>query len=220
MIGGVRILTWQTTRRLCRTFSSGHIFSSHNWCVRFLTWQTVIWEISIGQMTIPFFSVPNFFWWFEKHSRPDDCTFFFGSYFFRVVIIGVCILTRAPIMVLTYDRKKLLPEKKLYSHLAGHVFWRVQISTGKNCDLKKKRYSHHADGWNKSQITVCRVKIQTPVITKLEKITTGEKKGTVVWLLVGAQNTKHNTHRHNNQRDEPCHLTLQQLCLGVALIKS
>ena len=38
------------------------------------------------------------------------------------------------------------------------------------------------------------------------------KKGTVVWSSVGAQNTKHNTHRHNNQQDEPCHPTLQRLC--------
>ncbi len=45
-----------------------------------------------------------------------------------------------------------------------------------------------------------------PIITKLEKIMTG-KKGTVIWSSVGAQNTKHNTHRHNNQQDEPCHPT-------------
>jgi hypothetical protein len=38
------------------------------------------------------------------------------------------------------------------------------------------------------------------------------KKGTVVWLLVGAKNTNHNTHRHNNQQDEPFHPTLQWLC--------
>jgi hypothetical protein len=31
---------------------------------------------TVGQMTVPFFSGRNFFWWFEKHSRPDDCTFF------------------------------------------------------------------------------------------------------------------------------------------------
>ncbi len=33
-----------------------------------------------------------------------------------------------------------------------------------NYDLKKK-YSHLAVGWNNSQITACRVKIQTPPIT-------------------------------------------------------
>jgi hypothetical protein len=55
-------------------------------------------------------------------------------------------------------------------------------------------------------MTVCCVKIRTSIITKLEKITTG-KKGTVVWSSVGAQNTKQNTHGHNNQQDEPCHPT-------------
>ena len=39
-----------------------------------------------------------------------------------------------------------------------------QITTGKNFD-RKKRYSPLAVGWNKSQITICRVKIQTPTIT-------------------------------------------------------
>ncbi len=34
-----------------------------------------------------------------------------------------------------------------------------KITTG------KKRYCHLAVGWNKSQITVCRVKIRTPTIT-------------------------------------------------------
>ncbi len=109
-------------------------------------------------------------------------------------------------------RKNYDQKKKRYSRLAGHVFRRVQITTGKNYDPKKKRYSRLADGLNKSQITVCRVKIQTPIITKLEKIRTWKKKGTVVWSSVGAQNTKHNTHRHNIQQDEPCHPTLQRLC--------
>jgi hypothetical protein len=90
--------------------------------------------------------------------------------------------------------------------LAG--FFIDQITTGKNYD-RKKRYSHLAVVWNKSQITVCRVKIQTPTITgknydrkkkvqssgrqleyvskykhqmvRPEKITTG-KKGTVILL--------------------------------------
>jgi hypothetical protein len=38
----------------------------------------------------------------------------------------------------TYIRpEKILPEKR-YSHLAGHVFWRVQITTGKITTRKKK----------------------------------------------------------------------------------
>ncbi len=41
------------------------------------------------------------------------------------------------------------------------------------------------------------------MITQLEKNTTQKKQGSVVWSSVGAQNTKHNRHRHNNQQDEP-----------------
>ncbi len=55
------------------------------------------------------------------------------------------------------------------------------LSPEKNYD-RKKRYSHLAVGWNKSQINVCRVKIRTPTMTG--KITTG-KKGTVIWPSVG-----------------------------------
>ncbi len=45
-----------------------------------------------------------------------------------------------------------------------YVVWQVpkfidQITS------RKKRYSHLAVGWHKSQITVCHVKIQTPPIT-------------------------------------------------------
>ncbi len=65
--------------------------------------------------------------------------------------------------------------KKRYCRLTSYVFRRVQITTGKNYD-RKKRYSCLANSWNKSQITVCRVKIQTPIITKLEKNTTWKKK--------------------------------------------
>jgi hypothetical protein len=46
--------------------------------------------------------------------------------------------------------------------LAGFFFG--QITTGKHYDLKK-RYSHLAVSWKKSQLTVCHVKIQTPTIT-------------------------------------------------------
>ncbi len=63
--------------------------------------------------------------------------FFFRAVIF-LVVIGVRILTRAPIMVLTYDRKKLLPEKK------GTVVWPAMFFSGfklqpeKNYDPKKK----------------------------------------------------------------------------------
>jgi hypothetical protein len=96
--------------------------------------------------------------------------------------------------------------KKKFSCLDGYVFWRVQITTGKITTGKKGTV-----GWPTVQINlVCCVKLQIPIITKLEKITT-KKKDTVVWSSVGAQNTKHNTHRHNNQQDEPCQPTLKRL---------
>ncbi len=108
-------------------------FSSRNWCVRILTRQTVVWDLfqpSVRWLYL-FFSGRNFFQRFKKHSRPDDCTFFFRSQFFRVVI-GVRILTWAPNMVLTYDRKKLLPEKKVQSSgrpcfLAGSNYNRKKL---------------------------------------------------------------------------------------------
>ncbi len=66
----------------------------------------------------------------------------------------------------------LRPEKKMYSRLDGYVFQRVQITTGKKFDRKKK------------------------VQSSGRQLETGKnyvrKKGTVVWLLVGGQNTKHN----------------------------
>jgi hypothetical protein len=52
-------------------------------------------------------------------------------------------------MVLTYDRKQLLSEKKVsFSRLAGHVFRRVQITTVKNYDQKKKRTGQLETGKN------------------------------------------------------------------------
>ena len=81
MIGGVRILTQQTTRRLCRTFFPVIFFSSCNWCVCILTWQTVIWDLfqPLVKWLYLFFFGCNFFGWFEKHSWPDNCTFFWGG---------------------------------------------------------------------------------------------------------------------------------------------
>ncbi len=66
-----------------------------------------------------------------------------------------------------YDWKKLRPKKKVQSSgqlcfLAGSFV--NQITTGKNYDWKK-RYSCLVDGWNKSQITVCHVKIWRPITT-------------------------------------------------------
>jgi hypothetical protein len=60
-----------------------------------------------------------------------------------------------------------------YELCISSSFFVDQITTGK-ITTRKKRYSHLAVGWNKSQITVCSVKIQTPTITR--KITTQNKK--------------------------------------------
>ncbi len=76
-----------------------------------------------------------------------------------------------------YDRKKNVQSSGWLCFSAGSNYNRKKLRS------KKKWYSRLAVSW------------------KLEKITSG-KKGTVVWLLVGGQNTKHNTHhRHNNQQD-------------------
>ncbi len=69
-----------------------------------------------------------------------------------------------------YDPKKLRPPQKRYSRLAGYVF----RTTRKITTPPKKRYSRLTDGWNKSQITVCRVEIRTHQL-QLEKIMTGKK---------------------------------------------
>ncbi len=61
-------------------------------------------------------------------------------------------------------------------------FFVDQITTEKNYDQNKKRYSPLAVDWNKSQLTICCVKIQTPTITGKNY---DQKKGTVVWPSVG-----------------------------------
>ncbi len=75
-------------------------------------------------------------------------------------------------------------------------------SSGRLCFLnhqkklrpEKKRYSHLTDGWNKSQITVCRVKIRTHQL-RLEKNMTGKKRyDTVVWLSVVSKYKHHQSH--------------------------
>ncbi len=120
MIGGVRILTRQTTRWLCRTFFPVIIFSSCNWCVCILTWQTVIWDLFqplVRRLYLFFFRAVIFSGGSENIAGQTTVpSFFFRSYFFWV-IIGICILTRAPIMVLTYDRKQLLTRKKGLSEI-------------------------------------------------------------------------------------------------------
>jgi hypothetical protein len=68
---------------------------------------------TIGQATVLFlFRVVIFSGGSKNIAGQMTVPFFFGLLFFGV-LIGVCILTRAPIMLLTYDRKKILPEKKV-----------------------------------------------------------------------------------------------------------
>ena len=86
-----------------------------------------------------------------------------------------------------YDQKKKIPSGRLC------------FSAGSNYNWKKLRPE------KKVQLSGRQLETGKNYVRK--------KKGTVVWLSVGAQNTKHNTHhRHNNQQDEPCHPTLQRLC--------
>jgi hypothetical protein len=76
----------------------------------------------------------------------------------------------------TYIRPEIITtRKKRYSHLAGHVFWWVQITTGKNYAPKKQG----TVVWPTVEIHVFwRVQITT------EKIMTQKKKGSVVWPMV------------------------------------
>ncbi len=95
-----------------------------------------------------------------------------------VVFCVLCCLQNNPVFSSVTIFHVLKNENYELCFLAG--FFVNQNLTGKI--TPEIRYSHLAVGWNKSQIIVCRVKIQTPTITR--KITT-KKKGTVVRPLVG-----------------------------------
>jgi hypothetical protein len=105
-----------------------------------------------------------------------------------LVVVSVCVV----FCVLCFLQNNPVFSSVTISHISKNENYEIcfssgffidQIKTGKNYDHTKKRYSRLAVGWNKSQITVCRVKIRTPTITG--KITTRKKKVTVVWPLVG-----------------------------------
>ncbi len=117
-------------------------------------------------------------------------------------------------MVLTYDRKKNLPEKK------GTVVWPAMFFGGFKLQPEKimtgkKRYSCLADGWNKSQITVCRVKIRTPIITKLWEQLRPKKKvqSSGRRLEHKTQNTTHTDTTTNKMR----HATLPSSSFAPSL---
>ncbi len=143
------------------------IFSNRNWWIRILTRQTVIWDLFqpwVRRLYLFLFR-SYFFRWFKKHSRPDNCTFFFRvvifsgrnwcSYFDTSTIYGTYIrsdkiTTRKKVQLSgrpcflagsNYNWKKLRPKKKgtvVWLTVEIHVFWQVQITTGKNYDPKKK----------------------------------------------------------------------------------
>ncbi len=70
--------------------------------------------------------------------------------------------------------EKLRPPKKKVQ-LSGQLCF---SNHPKKLQPKKKRYSHLTNGWNKSQITICRVKIRTHQL-RLEKLWP-EKKETKI----------------------------------------
>ncbi len=83
------------------------------------------------------------------------------------------------------DPKKLRPEKK------GTVVWPAMFF---DYNPPQKRYSCLTNSWNKSQITVCRVKIRTHQL-RLETIMTEKKRyDTVVWLSVVSKYEHHQSH--------------------------
>ncbi len=79
-----------------------------------------------------------------------------------VVFCVLCCLQNNPVFLSVTISQILKNENYELCFLAG--FFINQSTTGKNYD-RKKRYGRLAVGWNKSQITVCRVKIRTPTIT-------------------------------------------------------
>jgi hypothetical protein len=99
----------------------------------------------------------------------------------------------------TYIRPEIIStRKKRYSCLAGHVFWQGSNYNRKNCDPKKKVQS---SGRQLKCISDNRLSCQNRNTNyyKTGKKYDPKKKGAVVWSSVGAQNIKHNTHRHNNK---------------------
>jgi hypothetical protein len=93
----------------------------------------------------------------------------------------------------------------------GCVFWwvclSIKLQPEKNNDWKK-RYSCLAVSWNKSQITVCHVKIQTPTITGKNY---GQKK-MYSHLTIG-WNTCQNTNTNYDQKKLQPEKKVQTSCL-------
>ncbi len=100
---------------------------------------------TVLQTTVPFFSGCNFFRWFEKHIRPDDCTFFLV-----IIVLGCnwCSYFDTSNNYGTY----IWPEN-ITTRKKGLVVWPAMFFGGfklqpEKVTTRKKRYSCLADGWN------------------------------------------------------------------------
>jgi hypothetical protein len=84
-----------------------------------------------------------------------------------------------------------LQPKKLRQEKKGTVVWPAMFfEPPEKITSRKKRYSRLTNGQNKSQITICFVKIQTHQL-RLEKIMTGKK---VPYLSVMSKHEHHQSH--------------------------
>jgi hypothetical protein len=85
---------------------------------------------TVGQMTVPFFFQVVIFSGGSKNIAGQTTV----PFFFRVVIFlgrDWCSYFDTSTNYGTYIRpEKITTRKKRYSRLAGHVYWRVQITTG------------------------------------------------------------------------------------------
>jgi hypothetical protein len=80
-----------------------------------------------------------------------------------VVFCVLCCLQNNPVFLSVTILSHISKNENYELCISAGVFV-DQITTGKNYDRKKK-YSRLAVGWNKSQITICPVKIQTLTLT-------------------------------------------------------
>ncbi len=146
MIGGVHILTQQTS---IEPFFPVIIFSSRNWCVRILTRQTVIWDLFQPSVRWLYLSFAVVIFSGGSKNIAGQMTV---PFFLLVIFLGCnwCLYFDTNINYGTYDRKKLLSEKKV--QLSG----RLCFLAGSNYNRKnynwKKRYSRLANGSNKSRL--------------------------------------------------------------------
>ncbi len=87
-----------------------------------------------------------------------------------LVVVSVCVVFCVLCCLQTIQCSRVSPYYLIFwkMKLMSYVFWRVSSSIKlqpEKITTGKKRYSRLAIGWNKSQITVCHLKRQTPTIT-------------------------------------------------------